>query len=129
MSYTLTLLVAFITVETVGLGYVLALKKGYQRHERLAYGFPDFRMPLWARAYWTAIFALILLSLGEIRRSVVPLVPAFFVIAIALSLVVKGVIFLFFKRIRERWITLSWRQIAISKLVFLILAFTALALA
>ena len=64
MPYAIIFLTAVVVEEVVGLGWVLLLRAGYQLHERRAYGFPDYRLPLWAKAYWTAILTLLFLALA-----------------------------------------------------------------
>ncbi|HPA21546.1 MAG TPA: hypothetical protein PLU30_27655 [Verrucomicrobiae bacterium] len=126
MPFALVFLTSVIVVEVVGLGWVLILRDEYQRHERRAYGYPDFRLPLWAKAYWTAILTLLFLALADVSRGHAPLPAAIFCAWFALTMVVKIVIYAWFPRLREKWVTMRWPRIAISKALLAAIAFVVL---
>lgn len=124
--YALLFVTAVIAVEVVGLGWVLILRDGYQWHERRAYGYPDYRLPLWAKAYWTAILTLLFLGLAEAARGRAPLPAAFFCVGFALAMVVKLVVYAWMPGLRERWVTMAWPKLAISKGLLAAIAFVVL---
>jgi len=126
MPYAIIFLTAVVVEEVVGLGWVLLLRAGYQLHERRAYGFPDYRLPLWAKAYWTAILTLLFLALADVSRGDAPLPVAIFCVLFALAMVVKIVIYAWVPRLREQWVTMPWPRIAISKGLFAAIGFVVL---
>lgn len=126
MPFPVIFLTTVIVVEVVGLGWVLLLRDAYQRHERQAYGYPDFRLPLWAKAYWTAILTLLFLALADVARGHTALPAGIFCVWFALTMVVKIVIYGWFPGLRESWVTMSWPKIAISKALLAAIAFVVL---
>lgn len=126
LPFPVIFLTTVIVVEVVGLGWVLLLRDAYQRHERQAYGYPDFRLPLWAKAYWTAILTLLFLALADVARGHTALPAGIFCVWFALTMVVKIVIYGWFPRLRESWVTMPWPKIAISKALLAAIAFVVL---
>lgn len=126
MPFTLIFLVSVIVVEVVGLGWVLILRGEYQWHERRAYGYPDFRLPLWAKAYWTAILTLLLLALADAAAGRASLPAGVFCVCFALAMVAKIGVYAWVPSLRERWVTMPWPRIAISKGLLAAIAFVVL---
>lgn len=126
VPFSLVFLTSVIAVEVVGLGWVLILRDEYQSHERRAYGFPDFRLPLWAKAYWTAILTLLFLALADVARGHASLPAGIFCVWFALTMVAKIVIYAWLPGLREQWVTMPWARIAISKALLAAIAFVVL---